>query len=286
MTRPALRFAPSPNGRLHLGHAFSALFAYEAAEAMDARFLVRIEDIDVARCPQAFVDAVLEDLAWLGLDWEGPVRRQSEHLADYARALDRLRGMGLLYPCFCSRLDIERARPERRDPDGAPVYPGTCRRLSREACAERLDAGEPHSLRLDLEKALALPGTTGLTFHEEGTGPRGETGLLSVHPGLWGDVVLARKDIATSYHMAVVSDDALQGITHVTRGHDLFYTTHIHRLLQALLGLPEPRYRHHRLIGDETGRKLAKSAGDRSLATLRKAGVTPSAIRRQLGFAS
>ena len=219
-------------------------------------------------------------------NWEGPVRRQSEHMADYARALDRLRAMGLLYPCFCSRLDIECARPERRDPDGAPVYPGTCRRLSREARAERLDAGEPHSLRLDLEKALALPGTTGLTFHEEGTGPQGETGLLRVHPELWGDVVLARKDIATSYHMAVVSDDALQGITHVTRGHDLFYTTHIHRLLQTLLGLPEPRYRHHRLIGDETGRKLAKSAGDRSLAALRKAGVTPSAIRRQLGFAS
>ncbi len=286
MTRPALRFAPSPNGRLHLGHAFSALYAYETAQAMDARFLVRIEDIDVARCPQAYVDAALEDLAWLGLIWEEPVRRQSEHMPDYARALDRIGAMGLVYPCFCSRLDIERARPERRDPDGAPVYPGICRRLSPDERACRLDAGEPHSLRLDLQKALHLSGTSALTFFEEATGPKGETGLLPVHPELWGDVILARKDIGTSYHMAAVSDDALQGITHVTRGHDLFYATHIHRLLQALLDLPEPRYRHHRLIGDETGRKLAKSAGDESLAALRKAGIAPAAIRRQLGFAS
>jgi len=286
MTRPALRFAPSPNGRLHLGHAFSALFSYEAARAMDARFLVRMEDIDTARCPQGFVDAALEDLAWLGLEGEQPVRRQSEHMNDYASALDRLGQMNLLYPCFCSRLDIERAHPERRDPDGAPVYPGTCRRLSPDERARRLDAGEPHSLRLDLENVLTLPDTSGLSFHEEGTGPKGETGLLPVTPELWGDVILARKDIGTSYHIAVVSDDALQGITHVTRGHDLFYATHIHRLLQVLLGLPEPRYRHHRLIGDETGRKLAKSAGDSSLAALRKAGVMPSHIRRQLGFAA
>jgi len=286
MTRPALRFAPSPNGRLHLGHAFSALYAYDTAQAMDARFLVRIEDIDTARCPQVYVDGALEDLAWLGLEWEEPVRRQSEHMDDYARALDGLRAMDLVYPCFCSRLDIERARPERRDPDGAPVYPGTCRRLPADERTRRLDAREPHSLRLDLRKALAFDATAGLTFHEEATGPKGETGTLAVHPELWGDVILARKDIATSYHMAVVSDDAGQGITHVTRGHDLFYATHIHRLLQALLGLPEPCYRHHRLIGDETGRKLAKSAGDSSLAALRRAGITPADIRRQLGFVS
>jgi len=284
MTRPALRFAPSPNGRLHLGHAFSALFSFEAAQAMHARFLLRIEDIDVARCPQRLVDGVLDDLAWLGLEWETPVRRQSEHMADYARALDRLRAMDLVYPCFCSRLDIERARPQRRDPDGAPVYPGTCRRLSAHERTRRLEAGEPHSERLDLRKALALPATSGLSFHEEGTGPGGETGDLPVEPELWGDVILARKDIGTSYHMAVVNDDALQAITHVTRGHDLFYATHIHRLLQVLLDLPEPRYRHHRLIGDETGRKLAKSAGDLSLAALRQGGVTPADIRRQLGF--
>ncbi len=286
MTRPTFRFAPSPNGRLHLGHAFSALFAYEAAREMDARFLLRMEDIDVARCPQAFVDAALEDLAWLGLTWEEPVRRQSEHMADYALALDRLLEMGLLYPCFCSRLDIERAHPPRRDPDGAPVYPGTCRRLSPDERARRLAEGAPHCLRLDLERALRHPGVTGLTFCEENEGPNGETGILAARPDLWGDVILARKDIATSYHMAVVSDDALQGITHVTRGHDLFYATHIHRLLQALLGLPEPRYRHHRLIGDETGRKLAKSAGDLSLSALRAAGVTAADIRRQLGFAA
>jgi glutamyl-Q tRNA(Asp) synthetase len=285
MTRPVFRFAPSPNGYLHLGHAFSALFTFEAARAAGGRFLVRLEDIDVVRCPQGYVDAVIEDLAWLGLSSEEPVRRQSRHMADYASSLARLEGMGLTYPCFCSRLDILRTAVARRDPEGMPVYPGTCRRLSEAERADRVAEGRPHSIRLDLERALALASAAGLAFTEEGGGPRGETGRLEARPGLWGDVVIARKDIGTSYHLAVVTDDALQGVTHVTRGLDLFHATHLHRLLQALLGLPEPRYRHHPLIADDTGRKLAKSAGDESLRSLRQAGVTADDIRRHLGFA-
>ena len=284
MTSPVFRFAPSPNGYLHLGHAFSALFTFAAARQAGGRFLVRIEDIDAARCPQTLVEAMLEDLAWLGLSWETPVRRQSEHRGDYAGKLARLAAMGLTYPCFCSRHDIQQANPARRDPDGAPVYPGTCRQLSADQRARRMAQGEPHGVRLDLQRALAQPAAAGLQFCEQGAGPGGETGRLAARPELWGDVILARKDIATSYHLAVVSDDALQGITHVTRGQDLFYATHIHRLLQALLGLPQPVYRHHRLIGDDTGRKLAKSAGDRSLRSLRAAGISAAAIRGHLGF--
>ncbi len=284
MTRPTFRFAPSPNGFLHIGHAFSALFTARAAREAGGRFIVRIEDIDVARSSETFVEALLTDLAWLGLAWEEPVRRQSAHMADYAALLARPAAMGLLYPCFCSRQDIRQTHPARQDPDGTPIYPGTCRHLTATERARRITAGEPHSQRLDLARALALPAATGLTFIEEGAGPEGETGRLTVRPELWGDVILARKDIATSYHMAVVHDDALQGITHVTRGQDLFHATHIHRLLQALLGLPQPVYRHHPLITDETGRKLAKSAGDTSIRSLRTAGVTAADIRRQLGF--
>ncbi len=280
MTRPIFRFAPSPNGYLHLGHAFSALFTARAAREAGGRFIVRIEDIDLLRANKTFVDALLHDLAWLGLAWEEPVRRQSAHLADYAARLAQLAAMDLIYPCFCSRQTIQQARPARQDPDGAPVYPGTCRHMSAEERAQRIAAGEPHSQRLDLERALALPAATDLTFVEEGAGPDGETGRLPVDPEPWGDVILARKDIGTSYHLAVVNDDALQGITHVTRGHDLFHATHIHRLLQALFGLPQPVYRHHRLITDETGRKLAKSAADTSLRTLRAAGITAGDIRR------
>jgi glutamyl-Q tRNA(Asp) synthetase len=284
MTSPVFRFAPSPNGYLHLGHAFSALFTFAAARLAGGRFLLRIEDIDAARCPQVLVDAMLEDLAWLGLTWETPVRLQSAHMADYAARLAQLQAMDLTYPCFCSRQDIRRAIPARRDPDGAPVYPGTCRQLSADQRVQRMAQGEPHAIRLDLQRALAQPATAGLQFCEQGAGPGAETGRLAARPELWGDVIVARKDIATSYHLAVVSDDALQGITHVTRGQDLFYATHVHRLLQALLGLAAPVYRHHRLIGDGTGRKLAKSAGDSSLRSLRAAGVSAADICRQLGF--
>jgi glutamyl-Q tRNA(Asp) synthetase len=266
---PVFRFAPSPNGHLHLGHAYSALLNEREAKHRAARFLVRIEDIDTTRCTKALADACLADLAWLGLQWEEPVRFQSEHMADYRAALDALEVRGLLYPCFCSRREIAlKAGEALRDPEGQVLYPGTCRGVAR-------SRSEPHALRLDMTKAAALAGP--LTFIES-------EAEIAADPAAWGDVILARRDIGTSYHIAVVVDDALQGITDVVRGRDLFAATAIHRLLQELLGLPAPRYRHHALIGDETGRKLSKSAGDRSLASLRAAGVTAADIRRELGF--
>ena len=271
MLTPAFRFAPSPNGRLHLGHAYSALLNAAQAKMAGGRFLVRIEDIDTVRCTAELAQACLNDLAWLGLRWEEPVRFQSRHLAEYRDALVRLDARGLLYPCTCSRRHIaEAADPNRRDPEGQALYPGTCRGLGRAR-------NEPHALRLDMQKACALLHAP-LTFTELAEG------AIIAEPSAWGDVVLARRDIATSYHIAVVVDDALQGITHVVRGRDLFAATSIHRLLQELLGLPAPLYRHHALIGDEAGRKLSKSAGDRSLGCLREAGVTADAIRRELGF--
>ncbi|MFO0992716.1 MAG: tRNA glutamyl-Q(34) synthetase GluQRS [Hyphomicrobiales bacterium] len=271
MLTPAFRFAPSPNGRLHLGHAYSALLNEREAKAAGGRFLVRIEDIDTIRCTEALARACLEDLAWLGLLWEEPVRFQSRHMGDYRDALARLDALGLLYPCTCSRRDIaEAAGPHLCDPEGQPLYPGTCRETLR-------SRDEPHALRLDMAKACALVHAP-LAFTELGEGE------IIADPSAWGDVILARRDIATSYHIAVVVDDALQDITHVVRGRDLFAATAIHRLLQELLGLPVPLYRHHRLIGDEAGRKLSKSAGDRSLASLRDAGVTPAEIRRELAF--
>lgn len=282
MATPTFRFAPSPNGALHLGHAYSALFAERAAREAGGRFLLRIEDIDMLRCSEAHARQCLDDLAWLGLAWEEPVRRQSEHYRDYRAALARLDAMGLLYPCVCSRQTIERAAGPNppRDPEGAARYPGTCGRLS---ASDSLALREgPHALRIDMRRAIAT--APALNFDEEGAGPAGETGRLAVDPSPWGDVVLARRDIGTSYHMAVVTDDALQAVTHVTRGQDLFHATHIHRLLQALLDLPAPRYRHHRLIPDEAGRKLSKSKGAPSLASLREAGVTASEIRKTLGF--
>lgn len=269
---PVFRFAPSPNGHLHLGHAYSALVNAAEAKHTGGRFLVRIEDIDTERCTKALAAACLDDLAWLGLKWEEPVRVQSAHLADYRAALDRLEAHGLLYPCFCSRRQIALdAGDALRDPEGQPLYPGTCRGAAR-------SRNEPHALRLDMKKSLALLDAP-FTFTELGEG------TIIADPAAWGDVILARRDIGTSYHIAVVVDDALQGITHVVRGRDLFAATSIHRLLQELLRLPAPLYRHHPLIGDETGRKLSKSAGDRSLASLREAGVTAADIRRELGFA-
>lgn len=288
---PRFRFAPSPNGELHLGHAYSALFTAQAAAQAAGRLILRIEDIDFVRCRAELSDRAMDDLAWLGLRWEEPVRRQSAHMNSYRAALSRLNALGLVYPCFATRQEIRDAvadRPDHpRDPEGAPLYPGLYKHLAPHERRRLVAEGRPHALRLDMERAVAMArrkAGRAITFMEEGTGPAGEEGALAIRPERWGDVVLGRKDIGVSYHIAVVVDDADQGITHVTRGQDLFHATDIHRLLQVLLDLPEPVYRHHRLIGDETGRKLSKSAGDRSLRALREAGVTPEEIRAALGI--
>jgi len=276
MPQPVFRFAPSPNGELHLGHAYSALFTERAARDIGGLFLLRIEDIDRTRCRPEFASLIFADLAWLGLSWPEPVRFQSSHLDDYSAAQDRLRAMGLLYPCFCTRRDIA-AVASAFDPEGNVIYAGTCRQLTASAREDLIAAGAPFSLRLDMDKACQM--SPGLVFVEE------EEGEVKADPRRWGDVVLARKDIRTSYHLSVVVDDAIQGITHVTRGRDLYEATHIHRLLQALLGLPTPRYHHHRLITTSAGRKLAKSLHDPSLRMLRSSGVTPAEVREWLGFA-
>jgi glutamyl-Q tRNA(Asp) synthetase len=273
------RFAPSPTGRLHLGHALSALEGWHAAKTAGGRFLLRIEDIDRARCRPEFEQAIEEDLAWLGLDWEKPLRRQSEHMGDYREALAKLEAMGLVYPCFCTRKEIAAevaasgAAPQ--GPDG-PLYPGTCRGLSDLERKRRIAAGLPFALRLDVARAARRVGA--LAWEEEGRGP------VAVDPLLHGDVVIARKDIPTSYHLAVTLDDAIQGVTLVTRGEDLLPATHIHRLLQALLDLPAPRYRHHRLIRDANGKRLAKREDADSLAALKARGADPARIRAELGF--
>ena len=275
------RFAPSPTGFLHLGHAHSALAGFTAARQAGGRFLLRIEDIDLARCRRDYESAIYEDLAWLGLAWEQPVRRQSEHFADYAAALARLRDDGLLYPCFCTRQQIQSeiaqspAAPHGSD---GPIYPGTCRRLSAADRALRMAAGATFAWRLDLAAAVAHLQGRRLIWVDDG---RGE---FVAAPEVFGDVVLARKDIPTSYHLAVVVDDAQQGVTLVTRGEDLFAATHIHRLLQALLGLPTPTYRHHRLLTDATGRRLAKRDAATTLRALRQGGATPVEIRARAGF--
>jgi glutamyl-Q tRNA(Asp) synthetase len=283
MPPPVFRFAPSPNGYLHLGHALSALLNAEAARAAGGRLLLRIEDIDVTRCRPEFESAIYEDLAWLGIDWEQPVRRQSEHFGDYRAALERLEALGLIYPSFQSRAEIaalvaerERDGPWPRDPDGAPLYPGTARELPPEERARRMAAGEPYALRLDMAKALARIGA--LTWDEA------ERGAIAANPAAWGDVVLARKDTPASYHLAVTVDDSWQGVTDVVRGQDLFHSTSVHRLLQSLLGLPAPRYRHHRLILDADGRKLSKSTAATALRQLRAEGLTPADIRRRIGL--
>lgn len=290
MPRPAFRFAPSPNGFLHLGHAYSALLNARLAQACGGAFLLRIEDIDAGRCRPEFEKAIYEDLAWLGLPLEQPVRRQSDHLDTYAEALARLDGMGLIYPSFETRGDIARriaaieagGRAWPRDPDGAPLYPGRKDDLTNGERARRRAAGEPYALRLDMAAAMARAGP--LTWEEDGSGPAGDSGTVRADPSVWGDVVLARKDVPTSYHLSVIIDDALQGITHVVRGEDLFHATGVHRLLQSLLGLSAPRYRHHRLVLDHEGRKLSKSTRATGLRELRAAGVTPKQIERQLGL--
>jgi glutamyl-Q tRNA(Asp) synthetase len=288
MTAPVFRFAPSPNGYLHLGHAFSALLNADMARAVGGRLLLRIEDIDAARCRPEFEAAIYEDLAWLGIAWEQPVRRQSEHLDAYRAALRRLETEGLIYPSFESRAEIARlvaereaAKPWPRDPDGVPLYPGSAKLLGRDERVRRMQ-GEPYALRLDMEAAISRTGD--LAWTETGTGPDGETGCVPAKPRAWGDVVLGRKDVPTSYHLSVAIDDAIQGVTHVVRGLDLFWSTSVHRVLQALLGLPVPRYHHHRLILDASSRKLSKSTRATGLRELRAQGATPADIRRLVGL--
>jgi glutamyl-Q tRNA(Asp) synthetase len=288
--RPVFRFAPSPNGHLHLGHAYSALFGQEMARRAGGRFLLRIEDIDMERSRPEFEAAICEDLAWLGVEWETPVRRQSEHMADYADTLRRLQALDLVYPCFDSRAQIAAAiaadgNTAPRDPDGVPVYPGLCRPIAPEIAASRIAAGEAYALRLNMAKAAAVAHAKvggPLSFASFGSDFSTET--LDAAPERWGDIVLSRKERPATYHIAVVTDDARQGITHVTRGMDLFAATDIHRLLQVLLDLPEPLYCHHRLIRDPSGRKLAKSHRDKALRSLRAEGATPAAIKEMVGF--
>ena len=340
---PVFRFAPSPNGYLHLGHALSAFLNADMARAAGGRLLLRIEDIDATRCRPEYEAAIYEDLRWLGLAWEEPVRRQSQYLERYRAALHKLEALGLVYPSFESRAEIAALVAEReahgawpRDPDGAPRYPGAAKSMSAAERARRIASGAPYALRLDMTAAIArissftsplegevahprdgedkreggvqhagwerlntplpIPPPQGgreeitvrdrsLTFIETGSGPSGETGAVAADPAAWGDVILARKDVPTSYHLAVVVNDAAQGVTDVVRGRDLFHATSVHRLLQMLLGLAEPRYHHHRLLLDAGGRKLSKSTEATGLRELRARGVTPRDIRRLAGLA-
>ena len=272
------RFAPSPTGRLHVGHAYSALFAARAAQG--GRFLLRIEDIDLGRCRLEFEEGIYEDLAWLGLEWATPVRRQSDHFDDYRAALRKLDENGLIYPCFCTRKDIqrevERASQAPHGPDGV-LYPGTCRALSADERKTLIAAGEAHALRLDMAKAVEAAGP--LAFEDR------ERGRMEVDGPSCGDVVLARKDVPTSYHLAVTVDDAIQGVTLVTRGEDLLHATHIHRILQALLGLPAPEYWHHGLLTGADGKRFAKRDRSLTLQALREAGRSPAEVRAMAGFA-
>jgi len=276
------RFAPSPTGYLHRGHAFSALTAFEAARAVGGTFLLRIEDIDATRVRREFEAAIFQDLAWLGLSWPTPVRRQSEHMADYEAALERLRVQGLVYRCFRTRKEIAQAMASA--PHGAmEQFRGAPLAAAEEA--ERLDRGEPFAWRLSLTAAEShLGGFASLTFIEEGEGPSGERGTIAAQPTLGGDVVLARKDVGVAYHLAVVVDDALQGVTHVIRGQDLFEATHVQRVLQALLDLPTPVYRHHRLLVGPDGKRYAKRDRAETLRALREAGVTPAELRAEMGL--
>ncbi len=290
--RTIVRFAPSPNGYLHLGHAYSALMNALVARETGGRMLLRMENIDTARCRPEFETGIREDLAWLGVAWDTPVRRQSDHFADYAEAMERLERRGLVYPCFCSRGDIMAAVAGRAswpaDPDGTPLYPGTCKHLSPGQRRRRLDSGERASMRLDMEAAVAalrVPTAAspagpplGWTEYRGGAERRRE----QAEPTLWGDAVLARKDIGTSYHIAVVVDDAAQGVTDIVRGEDLFMATSLHRLLQALLGLPAPDYHHHGLLVDGTGQKLSKSLRAKPLRTYRQDGYSVAGVLERI----
>jgi glutamyl-Q tRNA(Asp) synthetase len=289
MSQPVFRFAPSPNGYLHLGHALSALMNFEMARAIGGRMLLRIEDIDQTRCRPEYEDAIFEDLAWLGLSWEQPVLRQSEHLGRYRAALARLEREGLVYPAFESRAEIARLVAERdaagtlwpRDPDGAPLYPGQGRNIPESERAKRVAAGEPYALRLDMQAAHARTGELSWTEIDDSRARH----TVQAVPSAWGDVILGRKETPTSYHLSVVVDDALQGVTHVVRGQDLQAATAVHRVLQALLDLPAPLYHHHRLILGEDGRKLSKSTKATALRDLRAQGTTPTDVRAMIGLA-
>jgi glutamyl-Q tRNA(Asp) synthetase len=286
---PVFRFAPSPNGYLHLGHALSVLLNADMARAKGGRLLLRIEDIDAVRCRPEYETAIHEDLAWLGVKGEKPVWRQSEHSDDYRAALIQLESMGLIYPSFESRAEIARLVGQReagapwpRDPDGAPLYPGAAKSLSPDQRRELIAQSTPYALRLDMPAALAR--TKELAWREDGAGPGGENGIVNALPQAWGDVILARKETPTSYHLSVVIDDALQGVTDVVRGRDLFWSTSVHLLLQQLLGIPQPVYRHHRLIEDASGHKLSKSTQATALRELRGRGATPADIRSLVGL--
>lgn len=291
MNARIFRFAPSPNGYLHLGHALSALINRRLADEADGLLLLRIDDIDLDRARPEFEHAIIEDLAWLGIRFDGDIRRQSDHLGDYDAALDALAEEGLIYPAFMSRGDIRRhiadaeaaGEPWPRDPDGAPLYPGIDRHLDETERQRRIDGGAPFAWRLDME-AAATRVRGALSWREDGDGPDGETGRVSVDPKRWGDVVLARRDAPASYHLSVVVDDAVQAVTDVVRGRDLYYSTGLHRLLQELLGLPVPRYHHHRLVLGDDGRKLSKSRHDTGIGALRAAGMTPADIIRLVGL--
>lgn len=267
MSKPIFRFAPSPNGYLHLGHAYSALFTWHEAKKIDGNVLLRIENIDIGRCRSEYTRQIFDDLTWLGLSWPEPVRIQSQHFGDYHNAAAKLADRGVLYPCFCTRKQIREASDGMTDPDAAPRYPGTCRHLSQQDIQHCKNAGLPHAMRLDMAKAMELVDK----FDQD---------YASLED--WGDVVIVRKDIPTSYHLSVVVDDALQNITHVTRGMDMYAATAIHLLLQKLLELPSPHYQHHQLIRGDTGRKLSKSAADRSLKSLREQGLTADELRLSL----
>lgn len=294
MTQAVFRFAPSPNGRLHLGHAYSALLNQKLARETGGRLLLRVENTDTVRCSPLLEARMLDDLRWLGVTWEGEPRRQSEHGEDYAEAVERLQALGLAYPAFLSRGEARRLVEEKAaagrswpcDPDGVPHYPGEERLLGEAERDVRIEAGDPFAIRLDMKKALAmcdLPPKQ-LCWQEEGNGPEGEHGETVADPAAWGDFMLTGKDRSAAYHLACVVDDAIQGITHVVRGRDLFHATSAHRLLQELLGLPVPVYCHHDLILDSDGRKLSKSRADTSIAELRTAGAAPGDIAKMVGF--
>jgi glutamyl-Q tRNA(Asp) synthetase len=287
--QPVFRFAPSPNGELHLGHAYSAVITSRLARQAGGRFLLRIEDIDRARAQAEYEHQIYDDLAWLGLEWERPVRRQSEHMTDYRAALERLMSLGVVYKSFATRGDIRQTQDKnaRRDPDGQSLYPASLK--YRDLAWAKAGNARPHAWRLDAQRAMELAAErAGATprFFESASGPNGETGEIDVDLGLWGDPVIARKDIGTSYHLAVVVDDALQHVSHVTRGQDLFYASHIHRVLQCLLDLPEPLYHHHELIRDIDRRKLSKSDRDMSLRALRVAGASRNDVLAMIGLAA
>ncbi|MDM9627194.1 tRNA glutamyl-Q(34) synthetase GluQRS [Rhizobium sp. S152] len=286
--KPVFRFAPSPNGPLHLGHALSALLNRDMADAAEGRLLLRIEDIDLTRCTPEFEAGIHVDLQWLGINWEKPARRQSEHFADYQAALKSLIDRGLAYPSFLTRSEVK-ARVQvseaagtqwPRDPDGSPLYPADDRERSHDEREAMLATGRKHAWRLDMARALETIGEP-LVWSETGDGERG---AMKADPAAWGDAILSRSDAPSSYHLSVVVDDALQGVTHVVRGLDLFHATAVHRVLQALLGLPVPVYHHHRLVTDADGRKLSKSAGDTGLAELRARGFSAGDIRDLVGL--